>query len=168
MRALILVESCSGCTAAASEAIATGLRESGADATLLPANEAPAAVVADIVVIGAPTHNLGLPSPSSRREAVRRGAKPVSSGVREWLDRHEPIDGRVFAFATTTASRFSGSAATAIIRQLQRRGIRAQRGPDITVADVAGPLADGEADRARDWGRAIARSSTGLTPDQVR
>lgn len=156
MRALIIVESCFGCTAAAGEAIAAGLRESGADVTLLRADEVPPSIVADIVVVGAPTHNLGLPSPSTRREATRRGANPVSSGVREWLDRQPPIAGHVFAFATTTASRFSGSAATAIARQLKRRGIRAQRGPNFTVVDVAGPLADGEPERARDWGRTIA------------
>lgn len=160
MRALIIVESCFGSTAAAGEAIAAGLRESGADVTVLAADLAPPVIVADIVVVGAPTHNLGLPNASTRREAERRGAKPVASGVREWLDRPASIDGRIFAFATTTGSRFSGSAAAAIVKQLKRRRIAAQRGPNFTVADTAGPLAEGELERARDWGRAI-----GAAPD---
>jgi flavodoxin-like protein len=158
VRALIIVESCFGNTAAVAEAIATGLRETGVDATLLPADQAPPAVAADVVVIGAPTHNLGLPNAATRREAVRRGAQPTASGVREWLDRRESIQGSVFAFATTTAGPFSGSAATRIVRQLKRRGVRAQRGPDFTVLGILGPLAESEPDRARDWGRSIAQA----------
>lgn len=152
MRAVLVVESCFGNTGRVAAAIATTLRERGTSVDVCEAATAPARLDADLIVVCAPTHNLGLPSASSRAQAVQRGAaQPSGPGIREWIDTVSTLTGRIVAIATTPGTRFSGSAAKAIVKRLARKGIRAERGPDFVVTGTRGPLGAGELERARDW-----------------
>ena len=86
MRALIVVESAFGNTASIAEAIASALTEKGAEANVAPADRAPSDPRGyGLVLVGAPTHNRGLPTPSTRRTARKKGAAVPDAGVLEWI-----------------------------------------------------------------------------------
>lgn len=155
MNVVVIVESCFGNTHHVAEAIADGLRQAGGEVSLQLASEASAEVRADLVVVAAPTHNLGLPSPSSRAQAAQRGGEVPASGVREWLDASAGSGARLVAVDTVVAGAFSGSAAKAAQKLARRRGWRAERGPSFVVTSTQGPLRDGELDRARTVGRSL-------------
>ena len=152
MRVLIVVESLFGNTELIAQAVADQLRQDGAEVELVDAASArPHVDGVDLVLAGAPTHNLGLPTPTSRASAVDRGAPPVRSGLREWIATVEASSTPVVTFATKVAGRFSGSASKAAAKLLRRRGLSAQQGTDFVVAGTTGPLTQGETDRARKW-----------------
>ncbi|WP_421742450.1 flavodoxin family protein [Cellulomonas sp.] len=152
MRVLIVVESLFGNTHAIAQAVAEQLRRDGAEVELVDAASAtPHLDGADLILAGAPTHNLGLPTDKSRVSAVDRGAHPVSSGLREWIGTLEASSTPVVTFATKVQGRFSGSASKAAVTLLRRRGLSARQGMDFVVAGTAGPLTEGETDRAREW-----------------
>jgi flavorubredoxin len=155
MRAVVVVESCFGNTSKLADAIIEGLRSSGAEVETFPAGSAPRRLSADLVLVGAPTHNMGLPTSATRTQAVEKGGTAQATGVREWLDHVEALDGRVVAFSTTTGGLLAGSASKAIVKALKRRKIQAERGTDFTVKGTPGPIADGEIERAREWGRTL-------------
>lgn len=155
MHAVVVVESCFGNTLKVAGAIVEGLRASGVEVETFAADSAPRRLSADLVLVGAPTHNMGLPTSATRSQAVSKGAAASATGVREWIEHIEALDGRVVAFSTTTGGLFAGSASKAIVKTLKRRNIRAERGTDFTVNGTPGPLADGELDRAREWGRTL-------------
>ena len=68
-------------------------------------------------------------------------------------DRTAP---RAAAFDTRLASRFSGGAARRLARALHRAGaVGVGRPMELVVTGMAGPLRDGELDRARAWGREL-------------
>lgn len=156
MRAVVVTESLFGNTAQVAEAITEGLRSAGFDVETYVADTAPARLAADLVLVGAPTHNLGLPTPASRGQAAQKGASAPATGAREWIEGLLGVDGRVVTFSTTTGGVFAGSAGKAIVRALRRRRVKAERGVDFTVTGTPGPLADGEIDRARAWGISLA------------
>lgn len=156
MYAVVVTESCFGNTARVAEAITEGLRSAGADVETYVAAAAPPHLAADLVLVGAPTHNLGLSTPASRSQAAQQGAGVPATGAREWIDSLQGVDGQVVAFSTTTGGVFAGSAGKAIVRALRRRKVKAERGADFTVTGTPGPLADGEIDRARAWGISLA------------
>lgn len=165
MTALVVSESCFGNTRRVAEAIAAGLanRLGNGAVSLVDAASAPAELPEeiDLVVIGAPTHNLTLPGPSTRRQAVAKGGVANGSGVREWIQRLTPRpDLRVVTFDTSVPSRLTlGNATRSAARALKRRGFRGVvRGPSFYVGGVAGPLNDGEEQRARTWGETLASS----------
>ncbi|MGC4175141.1 flavodoxin family protein [Demequina sp.] len=147
---VIVVESAFGNTAQLAEQVQAALLERGAEVALVPADEAPPRIAADLVLVGAPTHNLGLPSPSTRKKATQLGGTAPERGVREWIADVQSIDAPVVTFTTVTG-RFTGSAASATVRELKRRGIKAQRGPDFRVEAVVGPIEDGQSQRVLDW-----------------
>lgn len=149
MNVTIVVESAFGTTATVAETIAAGLRDGGAEVTVLAAENAPTEIVADLLVIGAPTHNLGLPSPRSREMAAKRGAQPPATGVAERL---VPLRGRpVVAFDTVVRGRFSGSAAKRIEKGARHAGGDVVARRSFIVAGSPPVLADGELDAARAW-----------------
>lgn len=156
MRVELVVESCFGNTSQVAAAIAEGIAATGAQVRVLAAADAPARLEADLVLVGAPTHNLGLPSASSRSQASQRQATAPATGVREWIDGIEALGGRVIAFSTKVESRFAGAASKAIVKALKRRRVTAERGADFVVAGTVGPLVAGELERAREWGRTLA------------
>lgn len=156
MSVLIIVESQFGNTVKIARAMAAGLNPSGGEVTVLRCGEAPGVLPAELglLLLGAPTHNLGLPSRASRQQAVARGGdQGESSGLAEWIAAATPRpELRVITFDTTTGGRFAGSAAKAAVKVLKRRGFRlAEQGPSFIVGDTAGPLKDGEEARAQAW-----------------
>jgi len=156
MRALVVVESWFGNTAQIAEAIADGLREAGADVEVVTAASAPREPSADLVVVAAPTHNLGLPSPASRGKAVEGGGHGDEAGVREWLERATPGGARLVTVDTLVAGLFSGSAAKAAQKLAQRKGWKAERGPSFIVTTTKGPLAADALQTAAELGRRLA------------
>ncbi|RLP07078.1 flavodoxin family protein [Propionibacterium australiense] len=155
MKALIVFESAFGNTRRLAEAIADGLRSAGAEPHVIPACEAPGTATCDLLVLGAPTHFRGMPSPRSREQAVARGASEVPrTGLREWLTTADLSSvPRVAIFQTAVDSRWAGSAARAVRRAVGRRGAERR---SFIVSGKAPVLNDGEKESARAWGVALA------------
>ncbi|MCI1747649.1 MAG: flavodoxin family protein [Acidipropionibacterium sp.] len=157
MKALIVVESYFTNTEKIAEAIATGLRSRGAEVDVVQAASAPDVTTAELLIVGAPTHNLGLPKAASRRQAEAKGGRhSQESGVAEWLDSRPQLKGRrAAAFATVVGGAFSGSAARAIRKKMRRRSADVIACEDFRVLGTEGPLADGELTRAEQWGASL-------------
>jgi hypothetical protein len=164
-RALVVYESVFGDTQRIALAIAEGL------ATRLPvdvvsARDAPARVSADVrmLVVGGPTHAFGMPSETTREGAVKdHGAEIPDTryGLHEWLDKVQlPRSTSAAAFDT----RMDHPKLITKLDHAARSEEKLLRGLGATIAapaehflvtEVTGPLADGEEDRARRWGRAL-------------
>jgi hypothetical protein len=155
MRALVVVESWFGNTAQIAEAIADGLRETGAEVEVTAAASAPREPLADLVVVAAPTHNLGLPSAASREKAREGGGTGEATGVHEWLDQAKPSAARLTTVDTAVAGVFSGSAAKAAQKLARRKGWHADRGPSFLVSGTKGPLAADAIETATALGRSL-------------
>jgi hypothetical protein len=170
MRAAVVYESLFGRTREVAEAVAEGLRAAapGAAVDCRPVVDAgPALGQVDLLVVGGPTHFLGMSSQRSRRmvrqyqerAAGRRrrqapGIHPASPGVREWLAALPQAPGgrRAAAFDTRLTTLFPGSAARLIARSLEDHGYEVITRPEgFLVEDMLGPLSAGERDRARAW-----------------
>lgn len=164
MSVLIVVESYFGNTLAVARAVAAGFESvHGAGSAVVQRAHEAATVIpegVDLVLAGAPTHLMHLPDAKSREQARERGAaEQPPSGLQEWIDAATPRqDVRVIAFDTNIPpALFSGSAAKAAVRALQRRGFRrAERGPSFAVTGTAGPLAQGAEEAAYSWGIKVA------------
>jgi hypothetical protein len=155
MRVLVVVESWFGNTAQIAQAIAEGLQETGAEVEVVTAASAPREPLADLVVVAAPTHNLGLPSAASREKAREGGGTGEITGVREWLEQALPSAARLTTVDTSVASTFSGSAAKAAQKLARRKGWRADRGPSFVVSATKGPLAADALETATAFGRSL-------------
>lgn len=163
MRVLVVYESMYGNTETVARAVGSTLAaHAGVEVDLVEVGEASAAVGddVDLLVIGAPTHAFGLSRDSTRRDAGDRGSRagyPLVSrgiGIREWLDRVRlPDTVRTAAFDTKVdRPRLPGSAAKSVAKHLRRAGrSRPEAVVSFYVTGEFGPLADGEADRAREW-----------------
>ncbi|MHB9858120.1 flavodoxin family protein [Streptomyces sp. YIM S03343] len=154
----MITESCFGNTSRVAEAIATGLRSRNATVTVAAAASGPALDGVDLLILGTPTHNMGLPSPASRRQAQEKGGQAPATGVAEWLEALPGDPGcRVAAFDTVTGKGFfAGSAAKAIEKRLRRRSVSLITRESFLVTSTQGPPADGEVDRAEQWGASLA------------
>ena len=174
MLVAVVYESLFGNTQAVAQAIAHGIREAapGTAVECVHTDDAsPGLGQADLLVVGGPTHFLGMPSARSRRvqqQNAEQGAwhhaeavdeRPVPPGVREWL-ASLPMARRAqraAAFDTRLGTLMAGSAARQITRALRRRGYNMiDRPHGFTVEDFTGPLTEGELDRARAWGAELA------------
>ncbi len=162
-RAAVIFESLFGNTEAVARAVATGIAEY-VPVDVLPAFEAPTTVDAyRLVVLGGPTHAFAMTRPQTRKSAVEQGAPgPPPTGVREWLAAARRPAQLTLAGAFDTRIRkpgLFGSAARGMRRRLGRLGFDTSP-PAISfwVTGTAGPLADGELERAREWGANLARS----------
>jgi hypothetical protein len=159
-RALVVYESMFGNTRLIADAIGEGLRDHFQTVDVVDASDAPSTVDdVDLVVVGAPTHALGMPRTKTRAAARQQGAVSVPAhGVREWLDGlvrpSHPI--AATAFDTRAKGPITGSARRPINRRLRRRGFRTTAPISFTVNGTPGPLADGEVDRARSWAASLA------------
>ena len=169
MRSLVVYESMYGNTHAVADEIASGL-ESAGDVEVVTPDRATAAAVSqcDLIVVGGPTHVHGMTSARSRQAAVETAEKDPEidldeeasgEGLRDWLNRLPSSGGVAAAFDTRIdkPAFVTGSAAKGIAKRLRRHGYRSVVDPEsFFVADTGGPLLDGEAERAREWGRALA------------
>ncbi len=159
MKALVVYESHFGNTGRVAQAVAEGLR-TGAEVEVLDVADAPPVgeLDADLLVIGAPTHVLGLSRPDSRREAMERaGLDESRPGVREWLEEAGELAVPVAVYDTRThESKLPGSAARAVVRRLRQRKVPVVAPPEhFAVHGSEGPLAPGEEERATEWGRGL-------------
>lgn len=180
MRALVVYESMFGNTRAIAYAIAKGL-ENWVPVDVTEVKSAPTVLGDEIslLVVGGPTHAFGMSRDSTRRDAEIKGAGPVVStdeGIREWLGKlGHPRSG----FPATTfdtkinKSWLPGSAAKAAHKRLRWLRFQMVTPPEsFFVTDVAGPLVDGELDRAQAWGEQVGavwargNRTAGLGPDE--
>jgi hypothetical protein len=122
----------------------------------------PSAEGMDLLIAGAPTHAFGLSRPRTRLDAqrdgtVRPGAEQI--GLREYLNLSPLLTGLPAATFDTCLARFwiPGSAARGAGRRLRRLGCRLLAAPEtFRVAGLAGPLLDGEPERAARWAAGVA------------
>lgn len=158
MKALVVVETWFGNTMTIGEAVAAGLRDAGAEPSVVRVADAPTAVAddVDILVVGAPTHNRGLSTPESRRKAAERSGLGPTQGLREWMAGASiPSGTRLAAFDTSTARRFGGSAVKAARKVLKRKTRTSAGTASFIVQGTEGPLQEGSQEAAREWGRGL-------------
>ncbi|MBT0768733.1 flavodoxin family protein [Kineosporia sp. J2-2] len=158
MNVLIVTESCFGNTRRFADAVVGGLTSRGAVVTVTAASDATPEMMngVDLLLVGAPTHNRGLPGPASRRTAAAQGARPDVTGVAEWLDGMDEWRGRAAAFCSVSGTGFiNGSAARKIVKKLQRYTIDVVGTENFLVGAAEGPPADGELERAEKWGASL-------------
>ena len=163
MKAIVVYESHWGNTAAIARAIAAGL---GPGAAAVSTQEASDAVVtgADLLVAGAPVLGFRLPSDEFLASlATNPGNSPTPADfsgptLRSWLARLPAGSGRAAAFETRLWWS-PGGATRAIADGLERAGYRSVDTPHrFVVKGKYGPLRDGELERARLWGAALAQA----------
>ena len=168
--ALVVVESMFGNTEQVARAVAGGLGEAGVDAVVVDVAAAPVELPADVhlLVLGAPTHAFSLSRQSTRADAVRQGAprERAVMGLREWLTSLRiPDSGRgplvsVFDTRVSKVRRLPAAAGPRAIKLVRRRGLTVLGRPKaFLVADIRGPLLDGELQRAATWGQQLAGSA---------
>jgi flavodoxin len=179
MGAIVVYESVYGNTREVAEAIAEGL----GDARALAVHEAPDDVHGyELTVVGGPTHVHGMATASSRRAAVDalredgdvQRIEPGATeepGLRAWLrDLPEGPDVRAAAFDTRLdkSAWLTGAASRGIAKRLRHRGYDVIDTASFLVEESEGPLAEGELERAREWGSKLASLMlAGATPSRV-
>jgi hypothetical protein len=165
--ALVVYESVFGDAKKIALAIAEGL------ATRLPvdvvsAREAPSQVPSDVrmLVVGGPNHAFSMPRPATRQGAIKdHGAEipDTTFGLHEWLDRAQVPAGMS---AAVFDLRMDHPKLVTTMDHASKTEEKLLRGLGATIAAAAehfvvtgtkGPLADGEEDRARRWGQALAQ-----------
>jgi len=162
-RALVMYESMFGNTEAIARYIGEGLA-GHVDTTVLATVDAPPLPQdLELLVIGGPTHVLGMSRPKTRRDAGAKGARAADAagiGVREWLAERSPLapDLLVATFDTKIRRpRLPGSAARALRRHLRRAGVPSVVATaNFYVTGMSGPPVGGELERARSWGCHLA------------
>ncbi|GAB3309797.1 flavodoxin family protein [Geodermatophilus aquaeductus] len=165
-RALVVYESLFGDAAAIAHAIAAGLSEI-VPADVVAASDAPAEIGPEIalLVAGGPNHAFGMPRPTTRGSAVEDHGADVPdlrAGLREWLRsvRAASPGLRAAAFDTRdtrhpTLTRMDHASRTEE-KLLGRLGAEIVAPAEhFAVTGTRGPLAAGEEERARAWGRAL-------------
>ena len=172
MNVLIVHESMFGNTHAIASAIADGLHDGRSpgdgDVRLVHVEDAPTVIAddVDLLLVGGPTHALGMTRPKTREDAATKGATAAREGVREWIQSATPRpELPVVTFDTRVhVKMLPGSAASAAAKALRHHGFdRAERGETFWVQGTDGPLEAGELDRARAWGAELAsRISRGV------
>ncbi len=162
-RALVVYESMFGNTQTIAEAVADGL-SSRIPTDLLEVSAASDVLADDVelLVVGGPTHAFGMSRPRTREDATRQAGGHVVSertGLREWLASLERRTGNVAAAGFDTRidkPRVPGSAARGAEKRLRKLGFRiAAPSESFYVTGVAGPLVDGETERAHIWGQEL-------------
>ena len=168
MSTLVVHESMWGNTRQVAEAIAERL---GDDVTVVAVDEAPASIPSevDLLVVGGPTHAFSMSRASTRDDAVTKGAASghAVSGIREWLGGLPPsdhIDVATFDTRVGSVRHLPGSAAKAAAHQVRRHHLgHLVDTESFYVADMAGPLLDGELRRASAWGHSLVEHPSRLS-----
>jgi len=172
MKALVVYESMFGNTEEVARAIGAGLAESMAVEVQSVANASPAVPQdVELLIIGGPTHAFSMSRRSTREDAVKQGSHASPSvGLREWL-AGLPAQRRAATLTTfdtrvNGARHLPGSAAKSAARSARRHGFtHVERGESFYVDGTAGPILDGEIERATDWGRQLAHSVSAWTQE---
>lgn len=169
MKAVVVYESLWGDTKQIAEAIAAGI---GQDTPALSTAEADAAALSNVMLLvaGAPSHYNKLSSEKSRATAAERAdadpdlpAPDLSHpSVDEWLLTVPRGIGYAAGFDTRSAGFWASGPAAKILKRLRAAGYRPAGRPEgFIVSGQAGPLADGELERACAWGEALAAVARG-------
>jgi Flavodoxin len=178
MRVVIVYESLFGNTHEIAEAVGDGVAQAQPDAevTRVPVADAGTDLVeaADLLIVGGPTHMRGMTSAFSRKmglqaeekkaqgDAVHEQHEPGAEGpgLRDWfhnLPKASP-GRRAAAFDTRADARMAGGAAQGIARRLRNHRYELVAEPEgFIIEDVAGPLREGELERAAAWGIGLVR-----------
>jgi hypothetical protein len=163
MKALVVYESMFGNTERVARAVAAGLGEV-VETRLAEVLSAGSALDDDValVVVGGPTHAFSMSRPTTRADAITRGATEgeQAMGIREWLEglRSGGAATRIATFDTRVSSvrHLPGSAAKAAAKLAHRHGFdRLAPAESFYVEDTEGPLVPGELERATAWGRQL-------------
>jgi hypothetical protein len=161
MHAMVVYETLWGNTEQIAREVAAGI--DGESVEVVDAASAPPVIEADIdlLVVGAPTHAFSMSTTSTRDAARQQGATDIPArGIREWIEglaksaRAVPVA----TFDTRVVTpRLPGSAAKKAMKRLVSLGFRPAAKPEtFGVHGYSGPVADGELERARQWGRTVA------------
>jgi flavorubredoxin len=162
VKAVVVYESHWGNTEAVARAIAEGI---GPDARTMHTDDATGSAVAgaDLIVAGAPVIAFSLPREGMRTQIVGDEKAPTPPDVshplmRSWLDALPAGAGWGAAFETRIWWSPRGATST-IESKLKRAGFpRLAKSERFIVAGAYGPLRDGELERARQWGAALAQT----------
>jgi hypothetical protein len=177
MQVTIVYESLYGNTHQIAQAIARGIADTRPDAAVevVSVSDVHAAqpAVADLLVVGGPTHVRGMSTGLTRHLAITAENKKDPDeqhlvdgradgpGLRDWFARipHVGTGRPAAAFDTRIGARFAGGAANGIARRLRRRGHELVLAPEgfLVRHDGVGPLQEGELNRAHAWGVELAR-----------
>ena len=175
MRAIVVYESMYGNTRLVAERIADGLRD-GYEVTLRTVSDAldTPEPRPDLLVVAGPTHVHSLSSERTRRAAADAAGKPASGltleasatgpGVREWLARvgdGEGVAAAAFDTRIDAPAALTGRASKGIAKQLRRAGFDLEVEPESFLVDKHNHLLEGEEERARAWGAALAAATLG-------
>lgn len=159
MRALVVFESMWGNTEEVAWAVARGLGDH-ADVEVLDVSGEVPDDLSDVglLVVGGPTHAFSMSRPSTREDAVTKGAPPghAGRGIREWLaglPASESVQVATFDTRVGSVRRLPGSAARGAAKQVRRHHLgHLVDEKSFYVEDMQGPLLDGELARAQEWG----------------
>jgi hypothetical protein len=178
MKVLVIYESMFGSTRKIAEAIAAGLAGTSTVVVSSVNDVAPESIdLADLIVIGAPTHVHGMSMPATRAAAVamtkdpRRqlelDGKALGIGVREWLQALPPASALYAAFDTRRdmPRLLTGAASRSIRRNLSRRGWRQVASRSSFLVDDNETIKAGELERARAWGERVGRVAAAALAD---
>lgn len=147
MHVVVIFESIWGDTERLVRAIAVGI---GDRTEVINAASAPAALDGDVdlLVVGGPTHAFSMSTEATRKSARDQGATQIPA-------RATPVA----TFDTRVVSpRLPGSAAKKAMKRLVALGFQPIAKPEtFGVHGYSGPFADGELERARQWGNELAR-----------
>lgn len=177
MKVLVVYESMWGNTGQIARAVAHGAEEGlagdGGVELLDVVQRAPTELGGvDLIVVGGPTHAFSMSRPSTRQDATTKGAPAghESRGIREWLAGLPESDAAVATFDTKVAKvrRLPGSAAKKAAKEVRRHHLgRVVDEQSFYVDDMAGPLIDGELQRAEGWGRELVALVTAAPPRRL-
>lgn len=160
MNAIVVYESYWGNTAAIAHAVAEGLGV-GIQALTTDVATPDVLAVTDLVVVGAPLLGFTLPTEMMRKTLPDKPDAPSRADVdhpsmRRWLAGLPAGTGR-FATFETRFRRSPGAATKAIEKGLSAAGYsRLAERERFLVTGTYGPLLEGELERARAWGEALA------------
>jgi hypothetical protein len=166
VKTVVAYESMYGNTRQIAEAIGDGL--GNAEVLAVNDGDASAADDADVLIAGGPTHMHGLATTMSRKGAAQAAEEEGTElepgaadgpGLRKWLAERMGDGRKAAAFDTRIdkAPMLTGAASRGIAKRLKKAGYEVVADPEsFFVEDSEGPLAEGELDRAKAWGAALA------------
>lgn len=168
LRSIVVYESIFGNTEKIARAISEALADYG-DAWAVDVLEAKYGIPddVDLLVVGGPTHIMGMSRGLSRRIAHRNvdgvDLSKLKFGVREWLRKLPRAKGQAAAAFDTSVPKSgrlpAGGAARGISSELRRKGYKLVVEPEVFYVEEGyeGPLKPGELDRARMWATNLVR-----------
>jgi hypothetical protein len=170
MRATIVYESMYGNTHLIADAIAEGVRSTGAEARVLPVGHADTEAVlgSDLLIVGGPTHGHAMSRASTREAAVRDAQKPEKElevdpdaegeGLREWFDELPPVVRPAAAFDTRfdMSPLLTGRASKGISKRLRRHGCPMVAKPRSFFVQKGNTLVSQQREEAVEWGAQLA------------